>query len=225
MLTPIKNIKIYEAIMNQIKEAVKNGELKRGDKLLSERELSEKLQVSRASVREALKALEMLGLIESRHGEGNFIKTNFEDSLLEPLSIIFLLMGSKNEEIIQLRKIIEPEAAAMAAKNITEDELTELYELMDEMENTADRKSCVDLDKKFHYKIVKASRNNLISSIMFSVSSLIEKYIDSSYINDDNKAIIELQHKAIYEAIREKDAEKAFNLLKDHLSFEGFKST
>ena len=224
MLTPIKNIKIYEAIMDQIKEAVKNGELKRGDKLPSERELSEKLEVSRASVREALKALEMLGLIESRHGEGNFIKTNFEDSLLEPLSIIFLLMGSKNEEIIQLRKIIEPEAAAMAAKNITEDELAEIYELMDEMENTTDRKVCVDLDKKFHYKIVKASGNNLISSIMFSVSSLIEKYIDSSHINDDNKTIIESQHKAIYKAIREHDSEKAFNLLKDHLSFEGFKS-
>ena len=72
MLNPVKSTKVYEAIMEQIKESVKSGELKRGDKLLSERELAEKLEVSRTSVREAIKALNMLGLIESRHGDGNF---------------------------------------------------------------------------------------------------------------------------------------------------------
>ncbi|WP_455796547.1 FadR/GntR family transcriptional regulator [Clostridium butyricum] len=65
MLNPVKNIKVYEAIIEQIKDSVKNGELKSGDKLPSERELAEKLQVSRTSVREALKALSMLGLIDS----------------------------------------------------------------------------------------------------------------------------------------------------------------
>ena len=126
MLNPVKNIKVYEAIIEQIKDSVKNGELKSGDKLPSERELAEKLQVSRTSVREALKALSMLGLIDSKHGDGNFIKSNVEDCLLEPLSVVFLLIGNRNEEIFQLRRIIEPEAAAIAANNITEYELNEL---------------------------------------------------------------------------------------------------
>ena len=90
MLNPVKNIKVYEVIMEEIKDIVKKGELKSGEKLPSERELADKLEVSRTSVREALKALTMLGLIESKHGEGNFIKSNFENSLLEPLSIVFL---------------------------------------------------------------------------------------------------------------------------------------
>ncbi|KJZ88583.1 transcriptional regulator, putative pyruvate dehydrogenase complex repressor [Clostridium sp. IBUN22A] len=105
MLNPVKNIKVYEAIIEQIKDSVKNGELKSGDKLPSERELAEKLQVSRTSVREALKALSMLGLIDSKHGDGNFIKSNVEDCLLEPLSVVFLLIGNRNEEIFQLRRI------------------------------------------------------------------------------------------------------------------------
>ena len=72
MLTPIKNVKVYEIIMKQIKDIVKSGELKRGDKLPSERDLALKLNVSRTSVREAIKALETLGLVQSKHGEGNY---------------------------------------------------------------------------------------------------------------------------------------------------------
>ena len=133
MLNPVKSTKIYEAVMEQIKVNVKTGELKKGDKLPSERELSEKLQVSRTSVREALKSLSILGLIESKHGEGNFIKKDFEDSLLEPLSIIFLLLGNGNEEILEFRKIVEPECAAIAAQKISKEELDEIYDIMNEL--------------------------------------------------------------------------------------------
>ena len=120
MLTPIKSEKVYKIIMKQIKDIVKSGELKRGDKLPSERELALRLNVSRTSVREAIKALETLGLVESKHGGGNYIKNDFEDILLEPLSIAFMLLGSNNSEILELRKVIEPEVASMAAKNIKE---------------------------------------------------------------------------------------------------------
>ena len=155
MLSPVKNTKVYEMVMEQIKNIVKKGELKTGDKLPSERDLCEKLEVSRASVREALRALQMLGLIESKHGEGNFINENFENSLLEPLSIVFLLLGSKSEDVFELRKVIEPETAALAAKNITDEQLIELKEIMDELNNNSDAEICASLDKKFHYKIKK----------------------------------------------------------------------
>lgn len=222
MLNPVKNTKVYEVIMEQIKDIVKKGELKSGDKLPSERELAEKLEVSRTSVREALKALTMLGLIESKHGEGNFIKSNFEDSLLEPLSIVFLLIENKNEDIIELRRIIEPEAAALAAKNIKEHELRELKEIMKELNDSLDAEVCVDLDKKFHYKIAQASGNHLISTIMFSISSLIEKYIDSSKIYDMNKEVVKLQHEEIYMALENQDSKKASESVKKHLELALF---
>ena len=90
MLSPIKNTKVYEKVIEQVKDLVKSGELKSGDKLPPERDLSEQLQVSRTSIREALRALEMLGLVETKQGEGNFIKTDFENSLVEPLSIVYM---------------------------------------------------------------------------------------------------------------------------------------
>jgi DNA-binding FadR family transcriptional regulator len=220
MLSPVKSSKIYEIVMEQIKDIVKKGELKSGDRLPSERELAEKLEVSRASVREALKALKMLGLIETKHGGGNFINYNFEDSLLEPLSIVFLLLGSKSEDIIEVRKIIEPEIAALAAKNITKEQVIELKEIANELNITSDIEKCASLDKKFHYKIAQASGNNLISTIMFSVSSLIEKYIKNSKVHTFNKELVKIQHDEICRALEEHDSIDATAIVKKHLELQ-----
>jgi len=217
MLSPVKSTKVYEMVMEQIKDLVKKGELKSGDRLPSERELCEKLEVSRASIREALKALQMLGLIETKHGEGNFINENFENSLLEPLSTVFLLLGSKSESVLELRKIIEPETAVLAAKNITNEQLIELKEIMEELNNTSDAEACASLDKRFHYKIAQASGNHLISTIMFSVSSLIEKYIENSKINTLNKTLVKTQHEEIYRALETHNGIAAATAVKKHL--------
>lgn len=217
MLSPVKSTKVYEIVMEQIKDIVKEGELKGGDKLPSERDLCEKLKVSRASIREALKALQMLGLIQSKHGGGNFINDNFENSLLEPLSIIFLLLGSKSKDVIEIRKIIEPETAALAAKNITKEQLKELKEISDELNTTSNLEACASLDKKFHYKIAQASGNHLISTIMFSLSSLIEKYIENSKVHTFNKELIGLQHEEIYKALETHNTAAAAVAVKKHL--------
>lgn len=217
MLGPVKSTKIYEIVMEQIKDIVIKGKLKSGDKLPSERELCDKLQVSRSSIREALKALQTLGLIESRHGEGNFINQNFRNSLLEPLSIVFLLLGSNSENVYELRKIIEPEAAALAARNITESQLTELADIMESLNNTSDAELCASLDKKFHYIVAQASGNPLIATIMFSISSLIEKYIENSKIHMLNKTIVKTQHQEIWKALKLHDAEATAAAVKKHL--------
>ena len=159
----------------------------------------------------------MLGLIESKHGEGNFINENFENSLLEPLSIVFLLLGSKSEDVLELRKIIEPETAALAAKNITDEQLIELKEIMEELNNTSDAEACASLDKKFHYKIAQASGNHLISTIMFSISSLIEKYIENSKIHTLNKTLVKTQHEEIWRALETHDGSAAAAAVKKHL--------
>lgn len=217
MLSPVKNQKIYEIVMEQIKDIVKKGELNSGDKLPSERDLCEKLEVSRTSVREALKALQMLGLIESKHGGGNYIKENFEDSLLEPLSIVFLLLGSKSKDVLELRKIIEPQIAALAAINITNEQLIELKEIMNELNSTMDAEISASLDKKFHYKIAQASGNNLISTIIFSISSLIEKYIENSKVHALNKELVKIQHEEIWKALETKDGAAAAIAVRKHL--------
>ena len=217
MLKPIKNVKVYEIIMNQIKELIRTGELKTGDKLPSERDLAFKLNVSRTSVREAIKALSTLGFIESRHGEGNYIKNNFEDILLEPLSIVFMLLGNNNDEVLDVRRIIEPEVAALAAKNISEEELRELQKVMDELKESTDTSFCAKLDKEFHCLIAKASKNHLLSIVIFSLSSLIEEYIDESKMYDIDKQKIINEHNEIFIALVNHDSKKAFIEAKNHL--------
>lgn len=217
MLKPVKNVKIYEAVMEQIKDLVKKGELKRGDKLPSERELCDILKVSRTSVREALKALEMLGLVESRHGGGNYIKDNFENNLIEPLSIVFLLLGSNSRDVLELRKIIEPETASIAAQAINEEQLKELKDILESINKISDPETCAELDREFHYKIAQASGNPLISTIMKSISALIEQYIKNSNILTVNKTLVQGQHEEIYKALEAHNSVKAAQAVKRHL--------
>jgi GntR family transcriptional repressor for pyruvate dehydrogenase complex len=95
MFNPIKVTKIYEQIIQQIKDMIADGTLKSGDKLPTERELVEKFNVSRASIREALRSLENIGIVESKQGEGNFIGRNIENILYEPLELTTLIFKSE----------------------------------------------------------------------------------------------------------------------------------
>lgn len=221
MFTAIKTTKVYEQVIEQIKEMVSNGTLKRGDKLPSERELSVQLGVSRASIREALRALEVIGLLDCRQGEGNFIKENFENSLFEPLSIMFMLNKSKPQEVFELRTIIEVETVALAAKLITDEELGELKQLIDVMKNCEGEDNESKLDKEFHFKIAKVSKNFLIETILNTISTLIDSLIKDARLqilkNESNKNIIDYQHERIYNALAKRDSQEAASIMRMHM--------
>lgn len=223
MFREIKNTKVFEQVIEQIKEIIQNGELKCGDQLPSERDLCEQLHVSRTSVREALRSLEMLGIIECRQGEGNFIRESFEDSLLEPISITFMLHGSKTNEILELRKIIEPETAALAARNISAAELQEIKELILLLNREDDSEKSAEIDKKIHYKIVRASGNGLVINVMYAVSNLVDRYIEAVVANlfqtPENKSIVKEQHEAVVREIEAHDAAKAAAAMRKHLEY------
>lgn len=169
MFSPIRSTKVYEQVIEQVKNMIIDGTLKKGDKLPSERELVEHLEVSRTSIREALRALQIIGLVECRQGEGNFIKQSFENNLFEPLSIMFMLQKSDPNEIMELRKIIEIETAAIAAKRVTSGELDSMIPLINILKNSKSEEERVKADKDFHYTIARASKNFLIVSILNAV--------------------------------------------------------
>lgn len=223
MVNSIKNTRVYEQVIEKIKFLIEKGELKSGDKLPSERNLCEQLDVSRTSIREALRVLEILGIVECKIGEGNFIKDNFEDSLLEPLSMTFMLHGSKTEQILDFRKFIEPETAALAAKNINSEQLEEIKELINLLNSTDSEVRCSEIDKEIHYKIVRASGNFIVSNVMFAVSSLIEIYIKDMlakmFQNEESKNIVKKQHEDIVKAIENHDSEAAAIAMLNHLKY------
>lgn len=223
MFSPIKNTKVYEQVMDQIKEMIDNGVLKKGDKLPSERDLVEELQVSRASIREALRALEVIGLIECRQGEGNFIKSSFQDNLFEPLSIMYMLEGTNPGDILELRKIMEVEAAGLAAKRITDEQLAELKEIMERFENCRDEELNAMIDKELHYKIAECSGNVLIFNILRTVSLLVDDFIKDArrliIADQDKKKMLLLQHKDIYLAIEMHSSVAARKAMRQHLDY------
>lgn len=222
MFTPIKNTKVYEQVVNQIKQMIVEGALKKGDKLPTERDLAEQLQVSRTSVREAIRALEVIGLVESRQGAGNYIRENFENSLLEPMSMMFLLQESSPREIVELRKVLEIETVILAAERITEEELIYLKELLEEMKKSNSEEVNVSLDKRFHYAIARASRNLLIINVLQVISQLVDDLIKGSREKilsvEENRTKLTRQHELIYEALKNSDNKGAFEAMNGHFS-------
>lgn len=223
MFTPIKSTKVYEHVIVQIENMIMDGTLKRGDKLPSERELVDKFKVSRTSIREALRALQVIGLIDSRQGEGNFIKQSFEDSLFEPLSIIFMLQGGKTEEIMEVRKIIEVRTAAIAAEKINDEQLSNLERLANAFKTSKDEKDNVELDKQFHYQIAQVTENFLIKNILNSMSFLMDSFLKEArskiLVDEGNLSVLAAQHIKIYEAIKNHDDKMASEEMKKHLDF------
>jgi GntR family transcriptional repressor for pyruvate dehydrogenase complex len=223
MFSPIKNTKVYEQVIYQIKDMIDKGTLKKGDKLPSERDLVEQLKISRTSIREALRALEVIGLIECKQGEGNYIKTSFQDNLFEPLSIMFMLEGSNPEYIWELRKIMEVEVSGLAAKRITNEQLEELKEITEKLINCEDEDINTEIDKEFHYKIAEYSGNVLIFNILRTVSTLVDHFIKDArkliLVEQENKEKLYSQHKEIYLALEKHSSVAARKAMREHLDF------
>jgi len=221
---PIRTSKVYEQVIEQIKDMIYRGDLKRGDKLPSERELKENLDVSRASIREAFSALEMIGLIESRPGEGTFIKTDAEDNLLEPLSLVLLLEENVAQELIELRKVLETDCVKLAAERIEEEEVEKLSDLLQKMrERTGFEKESIELDRDFHHTIARAARNRVLFYVMSSIFDAMDfhiKYTRTTLVSrPETMDQFTLQHERIVQSISEGDREKAMEHMRNHLDY------
>ncbi len=221
MFVQVKTKKVYQHVIEQIQNMVMTGVLKKGDKLPSERDLVEQLGVSRASIREAIRALEMIGLIESRQGEGNFIGGDINSSFFEPLSVMFMLNGGQPEDVLELRRVIEVEAVALAADKITAEQSVELQELMEEFRTAADEMERVHIDKAVHDKIAEIGGNYLILILLNTISSLLESFIRDArgmiLREESNRDLLLVQHQEICDGIIAKDSKRAIKAMKIHL--------
>lgn len=223
MESGLKSKKVYETVIDQIKDMIISGELKKGDRLPPERDLVDTLHVSRTSIREALRALQIIGLVECRQGGGNFIRESFEDNLIEPLSLMFVLQNSRNLELIELRKSIEVQMAALAAVKIGDNELGELEEIIRGMKSGPSEAESVRLDADFHYLIARSSGNKLMESILRAVSSLMDTFIKETreelLVDPGNNEKLVKTHEDIVIALMSRDSSKAADAMERHLDF------
>lgn len=223
-LKPIKTRKIYEEIVEQIRELVVRGELKPGDKLPSERDLVERLKVSRASIREALSALEMMGLLEVRSGEGTFMRRLKPESVIAPLAWMLSIEKGTVQELLEVRKILEVQAAKLAAQRAQAEDLRELEDALENM-----RQEIINpelggekADLQFHYAITRATNNKILILIMDAISDMMQQMLKTSreklYQGKYTPNILYSEHAQIYEAIKRKDPKQASECILEHLS-------
>jgi GntR family transcriptional repressor for pyruvate dehydrogenase complex len=116
----IESDKAYYKVIDYIADEIKKGNLKKGEKIPTERQLVKSLNIGRNSIREALRILQLTGLISRRQGDGTYINKEFNNFFSEPMVIIFMLTENKGEDIYEFRNMIEKEVARLAAERITE---------------------------------------------------------------------------------------------------------
>ncbi len=225
--TPVKSRRLYEDIVEQIKQLIDEGKLKPGDKLPAERELVERLQVSRVSVREAIKSLEMLGFVDIRPGDGTFVRDTDTDDIIRPLAMFLAVERHSLLDMFEVRRIFETAAAGLAAQRAEAAEVEQLGRLLEGMKagvNLQDPEKGEEFDTAFHYAVAEATHNSLLIRLFRTVSEDFKKanstarrqlYLDSA----DNVQKIVDQHVRIFDAIRARNARGAGDAMLDHLTF------
>jgi GntR family transcriptional repressor for pyruvate dehydrogenase complex len=166
-LEPIQRETVMDMVARRIEQLVRNGDLKAGDRLPPEPELAQMLRVSRGSLREALKGLMYLGLIKSRAGDGTYIQSSLSRVLSQHFQWMILLNDVKHLEIYELRRIIEPDAAALAARRATPEDIDRLQVALDGMAQARGNPELFrTFDIQFHEAFAQASGNAAIQTTM-----------------------------------------------------------
>jgi Transcriptional regulators len=223
--SPVKPVKVYQHIIIQIRQMIYDGKLKKGDKLPSERDFVALFQVSRSSIREAVSALELLGIVESRHGEGIFVSEDpLSKRVVEPLSMLFMLERNSEGQLHDVRKMLEEECAYQAALAAKPADIAAMTECIRDFEqSTEDKLANMHIDQAYHFTIVKASGNTLLYYLYSAISDVIDNHISKMRTKiikeSQNIGILFSQHKRIYAAICEHNQDEAKAAMADHMKF------
>ncbi len=211
--------KSYTRVIEYIKEQIRSGNLAVGSKLPAERDLSAILGISRNSVREAIRTLDIMGVITSQQGAGNYLTGNFENNLVETMSMMFLLDQIDYKQISQLRRSLELQALLLAIDNISERDVAELSESVADLEHLTEADNIL-LDKKLHFTIAKASGNTLIIDILQALSDLIDQFISDLrreiLSSPDSKFILWEAHNNMLKSLMTRDKGLAYDAINMH---------
>ncbi len=219
-LNPLQKTRLHEGIVTQLQEKILSGEFRHGDKLPPERDLAESLNVNRSTLREAFKKLEMLDLVEIRHGDGVYVKDYLESGSLELLPALMRSGGDFDTAILKglldLRRLILPDVAYQAALNRTGDDLAEMERII-----RSDGISLNDRDMLLYRIIARASRNIPFVIILnfFNNSGLVAELLTLYFTDRTNIKHTARFYEEIFEAIKDQKAEKSKKIMHDLLVF------
>lgn len=218
LLTPVIRTTLTADICRQMVNHLIRGVWSEGEKIPAERDLCHQLGVGRASLREALKALEIMGMIETRLGDGTYVCKR-SDFFSRPL-LWAIASGSETDarELIEARVLIEVELAGLAAERANSEHLKELAELLDQMENAKrNPQGFVQADVNFHLAIARAASNGILMNALHLIRNLLQQWILSAVAIKGVPEKACAQHKRLLLAIKSGDSAAARKEMRKHL--------
>lgn len=217
--TPIQPARLYEQIVQQIESRILRGELKPGDKLPAERELAEQFGVSRTAVREAVKALIQLGLVDAQPGRGTFVIQRSPSGVRDVMTQILksdLERGTR--DLVEVREILEPEIAFLAAQRAGEEHRSAMRAAIAQMEQSlTDIDAFIEADLDFHLALAEASRNSLILALIDNLVDILRSARRRIALVPGGITRAQEHHKRIYAAIERGDGNAARQAMSNHL--------
>ena len=215
---PIQRTTLTEAAFEQLISLVVNGEWKPGDRIPPERDLCQQLRIARASLREALKAMELIGMLNSRVGDGTFICPRSE-FLSRPLLWAFTGMDHDElQDIMESRMIIEENIAGLAAERATEEQIAHIGEVLQLMRDSIARnESILEADMAFHLAVSVAAQNTLLLTAARLLRNMMRQAIYHKLLIPDIERSVLKDHVAIYKAIQRRSPQAARRAMRAHL--------
>jgi len=210
------------AVAKRLLEIFTSGDIEAGTRLPPERQLASTLQVGRSAVREALAALELLGIVDVRPGSGTYLRGNASELLPQTLSWGLMLGEPKTLELIEVRGALEIYAARLAATRMTDDELDRLGQRVDDMRaSIGDLKRFVEADLQFHLELARSTDNSVLLDLLQSIRSLLRVWVDRAVQDTGHAEAAILEHAAVHAAIASRDPDAAASAMAAHMSTAG----
>jgi GntR family transcriptional repressor for pyruvate dehydrogenase complex len=219
MFKPIKQVKVSDEIVDQIRNLISQGKLKPGDRLLPERELIREFDVSRPSLREALNSLITMGFLEIK-GKRTFIKSVASESMQNPLSLLIKADTQKIFDLIEVRKAIEAWGAFLAAQRATEEDIKKLANIIEEMRKAFEEgRTWEKQDADFHLGMAQATHNTIQTHVMSTIYDLLRESVAKIFKDRSKVKKLLDHHYRIFSAIKNHSPDKARERTLEHLNY------
>lgn len=213
----VRRDKVYEGVAKQIERLILK-KLQPGDKLPSERELAESLGVSRSSIRDAIRSLELMGMVEPRQGAGTIVREPSPDSMVNPLANALKRKEDLIGELFDFRKMLEPQLAARAATRVSSDAISEMEVILERQEEKLHQgESAVVEDSEFHYAIALAAGNSVVLKVLDTLMDLLRDSRERSLQVEGRPQKSLAGHRRILAAIKRRDAHAAKVAMRRHI--------
>ncbi len=218
IITKNENQEVQNAIIDKIRDLINYKNLEPGDKLPSERMLSDKFEVSRSNVREAIQKLEFYGLLKSIPQSGTFVANIGVIAMNGMIDDILRLEDADFRSLVETRILLELKTCRLAAIRRTDEDLKQIKNALDAYKDKVENgKDAVQEDLLFHLAIAEASHNSSLNKFMLIITPKIITNFEKYHVCDKNRAFLGIEeHKAIYIAIKDQDPQRAKQKMKDH---------